>query len=80
MKFKPDTFRYSVCPKCGSSEIEADDFEYDDTWGSKEFVCLDCDFSWYEIYNFSHHEDKDGFRLDKEGNRVKINIAEIGED
>lgn len=75
-----DKFRYNVCPKCGHDEIAADDFEYDDEDGWKEYRCMQCDFGWREVYSFQFHEDLEGFRLNEFGERVKIDISKIGED
>lgn len=73
-------FRYYTCPKCGSAEIEGDEFDYDDEWGAKEFRCNQCSFGWREVYSFEYHEDLDGYTLDENGERVKDDISKIGED
>ena len=73
MKAPNDTFRYYLCPKCQHAEIDGDDFEYDDEQGWKDYRCENCGFEWTEVYDFAYHCDREGFRLDQYGERVKMN-------
>ena len=46
------------CPKCGSSNISAREFEnVDNLEASRKVDCLDCEVSWWEVYIFNHVEE-----------------------
>ena len=62
--------QYDVCPKCGSDNLDYDNFEHEDSvW--RNITCMDCFFSWLEIFEFAHNEDGDLNVLDDDGNIVE---------
>jgi hypothetical protein len=59
------------CPKCGSKHIRwsvETGFESDSAWTLQ--LCKDCDEIWYEIYPFSHCEDKYGAKIKETSNEI----------
>ena len=61
---------YSNCPKCGG-EIEYEDYEFDySIWQPQK--CVDCDFEWQAVYQFTHNETRDSIPLDSKGNEINF--------
>ena len=49
-----------ACPKCGSSEIDADDHgTFDESYASQEITCFYCDHKWTEVYQHEGQHDGD---------------------
>jgi len=40
----------SICPNCGSDDIEAEVVQFDCTEASVHVMCNHCDSAWYDIY------------------------------
>jgi len=62
---------YIVCPKCGG-EIEYKDYEFDDSCIWQPASCVECDFEWQAVYQFTHNETRDAISLDGEGNKLNF--------
>ena len=43
----------SVCPFCGSRDLDAEDPEVDGPTGSVEVTCGNCQSSWNDVYTLS---------------------------
>ena len=62
---------YIDCPKCGG-RLEALDCEWDDYFCWKEMTCVECEFSYNEVYEFSQNESNiNGNPLDKQGKPIR---------
>lgn len=52
--------QYDVCPVCSERNIETGDWEIEDDFLFMERFCLECDYVWYEVYEFLHNENEMG--------------------
>lgn len=58
-----------VCPYCGSSNTQGVDGmlpEFDGRLVRFFIECLDCENSWYDVYEKAFQENEDGFDLKDE--------------
>lgn len=47
----------TLCPCCGSAEIQAGSIELNEDRVTHEVFCLDCDAEWDDIYLFSGYDN-----------------------
>lgn len=52
--------QYEECKLCGSTNLEDGDYEIKDVNLFIERYCMDCDFVWFEVYEFMHNENEFG--------------------
>lgn len=56
--------KVAVCPRCGSTRTEVNDYRFTDSDAVFEFVCLDCmdeNESWFVHFRF-HKMDCEGLK------------------
>lgn len=49
--------QFTSCPECGSETISGASGNMDDPAFWRTMRCRDCEYSWNEVYFFSHNED-----------------------
>lgn len=48
----------SICPSCGSKDIEGGKSEFDADYCTLEVDCRDCDYGWFDIYKLTGIEER----------------------
>lgn len=48
------------CPKCGTRNIEIDDYSEEEEFFFVKKECQRCGFSWFEVYEWLRSEDEMG--------------------
>jgi len=62
---------WNRCPKCDSERIGAEYLDILYSIGYRRTYCLDCKFSWFEVYELSRIESEDGDLLNYKGEVIE---------
>lgn len=63
-------FEFLRCPKCGSDDISSEQPEREEGVVWYHTACMDCGFSWVEVYEFTQNEDGDCNILNEKGDVI----------
>lgn len=65
MLISPDALLHgwSACGVCGSTNLDGDSIDMDDTVVTQKVYCTDCLTSWVDIYEAKYREVKTGVEL-----------------